>query len=66
MFHPSEADGDVDMQREGSRDQDKKSFLSDVVFFLSRIFSFLKKSLQTLRDDTQLKISSSFDKYWNI
>ena len=39
MFHPSEAGRDVDMQREGSRGQAKRSFLSDVVSFLSRIFS---------------------------
>ena len=41
MFHPSEAGRDLDMQREGSRGQAKQSFLSDVVSFLSRIFSFL-------------------------
>ena len=39
MFHPSEAGRDVDMQREGSRGQAKRSFLSDVVSFLSRMFS---------------------------
>ena len=38
MFHPSEAGRDVDMQREGSRGQAKRLFLSDVVSFLSRIF----------------------------
>ena len=40
MFHPSVAARDLDMQREGSRGQAKRSFLSDVVSFLSRIFSF--------------------------
>ena len=38
MFHPSEAGRDVDMQREGSRGQAKRLFLSDVVSFLTRIF----------------------------
>ena len=44
MFHPSEVGGDLDMQREGSRGQAKRSFLSDVVSFLSRIFNFLNTS----------------------
>ena len=43
MFHPSEAGRDVDMQREGSRGQAKRSFLSDVVSFPSRIFSYSQK-----------------------
>ena len=38
MFHPSEAGRDVDMQKEGRRGQAKRSFVSDVVSFLSRIF----------------------------
>ena len=42
MFHPSEAGRDVDMQREGSRGQAKRLFLSDVVSFPSRIFTFHK------------------------
>ena len=45
MFHPSEAGRDLDMQREGSRGQAKRSFLSDVVSFLSRIFSILRHYL---------------------
>ena len=39
MFHPSEAGRDVDMQREGCEGQAKRPFLSDVVSFLSRIFT---------------------------
>ena len=42
MFHPLEAGRDVDMQREGSRGQAKRSFSSDALSFLSRIFSFGK------------------------
>ena len=42
MFHPSEAGRDVDMQKEGRRGQAKRSFVSDVVSFLSRIFKFIQ------------------------
>ena len=54
MFHPSEAGRDVDMQREGSRCQAKRPFLSDVVCFLSRIFS-LKQKIASIPDGTLLQ-----------
>ena len=41
MFRPSKAGIDMDMQREGRKGQAKRSFLSEVVSFLSRILKKL-------------------------
>ena len=60
MFHPSKAGRDVVMQREGSRGPAERSFLSDVISFLSRIFSFHtgKKSGRNIKSLYRKEVSS--------
>ena len=57
MFHPSEAGRDVDIQREGSRGQAKRSFLSYLSYLeyltstiAAVIFHLAKGSKQTNRN----------------